>query len=203
MITGKQLRIFEAFAKHPFAELTRNQIKKETKEKSNNALALLINRLKKEGVLVEKKIGKSGLLSLDMNNEISINYIAMANSLEKKANDAINRLKEEIRDVTPFFSMVVFGSYAASEQKKDSDLDIAVFIDSEDKKVEAAINSARLKLLVETDIHVIPKNEMVKMLANNEENLGKQIARKHIAVHNHRIFYDIVRGGMKHGFHAL
>ena len=82
-------------------------------------------------------------------------------------------------------------------------MDIAVFIDSEDKKVEAAINSARLKLLVETDIHVIPKNEMVKMLANNEENLGKQIARKHIAVHNHRIFYDIVREGMKHGFHAL
>ncbi|MFA5888301.1 MAG: nucleotidyltransferase domain-containing protein [Candidatus Nanoarchaeia archaeon] len=204
MITGKQLRIFEAFAKHPFAELTRNQIKKETKEKSNNALALLVNQLKKECVLVEKKIGKSGLLSLDMNNEISINYIAMASHLEKKANDVINRLKEEITDVTPFFSMAVFGSYAANEQKKDSDLDIAVFIDSEDKKkkVEAAINSARLKLLVETDIHVIPMAEMVEMLANGEENLGKQIARKHIAVHNHRIFYDIVREGMKHGFHA-
>lgn len=206
MITGKQLRIFESFAKHPFAELTRNQIKKEAKEKSNNALALLVNQLKKEGVLVERKIGKSGLLSLDMNNEQSMNYIAMAGGarIEKKAKDAIKRLMEEITDVTPFFSMAVFGSYAANEQKKDSDLDIAVFIDSEDKKkkVEAAINSARLKLLVETDIHVIPRAEMAEMLANGEENLGKQIARKHIAVHNHRIFYDIVREGMKHGFHA-
>ena len=128
MITGKQLRIFEAFAKHPFAELTRNQIKKETKEKSNNALALLINRLKKEGVLVEKKIGKSGLLSLDMNNEISINYIAMANSLEKKANDAINRLKEEIRDVTPFFLNGCFRLLRCKRAKKKIQTWILLFL---------------------------------------------------------------------------
>ena len=45
MITEKQLKIFEVLAKRPFAEYTRKEIKKESKEKSNNALALAINLL--------------------------------------------------------------------------------------------------------------------------------------------------------------
>ena len=32
MITKKQLKIFEVFAKKPFGEFTRKQIKKESKE---------------------------------------------------------------------------------------------------------------------------------------------------------------------------
>ena len=31
------------------------------------------------------------------------------------------------------------------------------------------------------------------MLNDDEENLGKQIARKHLAVHNHQIFYDLIK----------
>ncbi|MEW5897288.1 MAG: hypothetical protein AB1668_06335 [Nanoarchaeota archaeon] len=50
------------------------------------------------------------------------------------------------------------------------------------------------------DIHVISKAEMFAMLTNAEENFGKQIARKHLAVYNHRIFYEIIKEGMKHGF---
>jgi len=38
------------------------------------------------------------------------------------------------------------------------------------------------------------------MLTNNEETLGKEIARKHLVAYNHKIFYDIINQGMKHGF---
>ena len=58
MITQKQFKIFGIFASKPFVEHTRNEIKKELKEKSNNALALTINLLKKEEVLIEKKSWK-------------------------------------------------------------------------------------------------------------------------------------------------
>ena len=34
---------------------------------------------------------------------------------------------------------------------------------------------------------------MLEMFSNEEENLGKQIARRHLAVHNHRIFYEMVK----------
>ena len=120
------------------------------------------------------------------------------------AKPALENLKKEIEEDTPFYSIVVFGSYAMDEQKKNSDLDVAIFIENEEKRkqIEASANSAKLKNALEMDINVIPKSEMLEMLTNKEENLGKQIARKHIAVCNHRIFYEIIKEGMKHGFRA-
>lgn len=206
MITVKQLKILEVFAKNPFAEYTRKEVKKESREKSNNALALAINRLKKEEVLVERKIGKSGVLTLNLANDLTFYYIALCNygRIPDRAKIALESLKKEISEDTHFFSIAVFGSYATGEQKKGSDLDIAVFVESEEgrKRIEAAANNAKLKSILEMDVHVIPKAEMLEMLANDEENMGKQIARKHLAVHNHRIFYDLIMEGMKHGFRA-
>ncbi len=204
MITEKQLKIFEVFVKKPFAEYTRKQIKKEAKEKSNNALALVINLLKKEEVLRERKIGKSGLLTLNLDNDLTCYYIALCNL--RRSNQmvklSVNRVKEEIRNDTHFYSLVIFGSYASGEQKPTSDLDIAIFIDDEEKRkrIDASINSAKLKAPLEIDVHVILKAEMIEMLTNDEENLGKQIARKHLVLHNHQIFYDIIKEGMRRGF---
>ena len=117
---------------------------------------------------------------------------------------AITQLQEEISEETLFYSIAIFGSYAIGEQKRDSDLDIAIFIENhkQKKRIEALTNSAKLRILVETDIHVIPKTEMIEMLTEKQENLGKQIARKHLAVHNHQIFYGIIKEGMRRGFRA-
>lgn len=203
MITEKQLKIFEVFAKQPFAGYMRKEIKRESKEKSNNALALAINLLKKEEVLLEQKIGKSGLLTLNLDNDLTFYYIALCNNkrILPLVKLALEDLKKEIIEETSFYSIVIFGSYAKDEQKKDSDLDIAIFIEAFEKKkqLEASINNAKLKSVIEMDVHVISKAEMIEMLVIKEENLGKQIARKHLAAHNHRIFYDILKEGMQHG----
>src|SRR3989338_3872504 len=164
MATKKQLKILEVFAKKPFAEYTRKEIKKESKEKSNNALALAINSLKKEGVLIEKKIGKSGLLALNLDHDVTFYYLALCNH----------------------FRIPHLADISLEILKKETELDIAIFIENEDqkKKIEILANSAGLKSALEMDIHVIPKAEMLEMLANKEENLGKQIVRKHLAIYN-------------------
>jgi hypothetical protein len=81
---------------------------------------------------------------------------------------------------------------------------VAIFIENDEKKkkIIASINSAKLKTPIEIDSHVITKAEMIEMLTNDEENLGKQIARKHLAVYNNQIFYEIIKEGIKHGFRA-
>ncbi len=206
MLTQKQLKIFDVFAKKPFAEFTRKQVKRESKENSNNTLASAINRFKKEEIVIEKKVGKSGLLTLNLDSDLTLHHLALANNqrTDKTVKTAIKRLKDEISGVTKFYSLVIFGSHAINKQKETSDLDIAVMIEEKDKikHVESAINSAKLKILVNIDAHVIPKKEFIEMLTNNEENLGKQIARKHLVVHNHAIFYELVKEGMRHGFNA-
>lgn len=192
------------FAKKPFEEKTRKEIKKESNEKSNNTLALLINLLKKEEVIIEKKIGKAGILTLNLENDLTFYYISLCNKsrMPEVIKSVLNSLKKEISQETPFYSIVIFGSYALGQQRKESDLDVAVFIDNYDKikKIEALANSAKLKSIPEMDIHVISKSEMIEMLTNNEENLGKQIARKHFAIYNQCIFYEIIKEGIKHGF---
>ena len=65
------------------------------------------------------------------------------------------------------------------ENKRKSDLDIAIFVNSvEDKKCESAMKSAELKSILPLDIHIITKLDMLQMLKDKHENLGKQIAYK-------------------------
>lgn len=205
MITEKQLRIFQVFAKQPFAEFTRKQVKQISKEKSNNALSIAIKQFSKEGVIKEQKVGRSSLISINMENDIIYHYIALANN--QRINNMVHRtiriVKTELEKITPFYSIVIFGSYADQEQGKTSDLDIAVFIDSEAKRrnIEAALNSAAQKSILPIDVHIITKDEFIEMLRNDEENLGKQIAKKHLVVNNHQLFYCLVKEGMKRGFH--
>jgi len=204
MITEKQLRIFEVFAKKPFAEHTRKEIKLLSKEKSNNLLSIMINSLKKEGVILEKIVGKSGLLTLNLDNDLTYHYLALCNNyrMNHLVSLCIKTLKDELNSITPFYSVVIFGSYALGNQKKESDLDIAVFVHKENRKINASVNSTKLKTPLDLDVQVISRKEMIELLTNDDENLGKQIARKHMAVHNHHIFYDIVKEGMKNGFRA-
>ena len=204
MITEKQLKIFQVFAKNPFADYTLKQIKEFSKEKSNNALAIAMKRFKKENLFNEQKVGKSSLYSLNLENDIVYYYIALSNHdrLNKLAYKSIKLVKESIRKHTNFYSIVVFGSYATQEQKKDSDFDVAVFIEKENlrKDVQRALNGAELKSVLQLDGHVITKDEFLDMLKTDEENLGKQIARKHLVIYNHQIFYAIMQEGIKNGF---
>lgn len=204
MINKAQLKIFSIFGKNPFGEYTRAYIKKELGEKSNNFLSLSINLLKKENVLVEKRIGRTGILSLNLENDLTFFYLGLYNyfSLKPEIRVILSFIRDNLFKETPFFSIVIFGSYAEKNQKNDSDLDIAIFIENKVKinKIKAIMNSVSLKTPIDLDFYVIPKDEMIEMLKNDEENLGKQIARKHLAVYNLNIFYQILKEGMKNGF---
>lgn len=204
MLTEKQLDIFQVFAKNPFLEYTLKQIKGLSKEKSNNSMAIAMDKFRKEQLLTEQKVGKSSLFTLNRDNDLIYYYIALANHkrLSKIAYRTINLIKERVERHTKFYCIVIFGSYAIQEQKKDSDLDVAVFIESDKlkKDVQRAVDSVELRSVVKLDGHVITKDEFLEMLKVDEENLGKQIARKHMTVHNDEIFYALTQEGMKNGF---
>ena len=62
------------------------------------------------------------------------------------------------------------------------------------------MKSAELKSILPLDAHVITKDEMLQMLKDKHENLGKQIAYKHLAIQNPMIFYSILTEEMNNGF---
>src|SRR3989338_9133478 len=100
MLTEKQLNIFEVFAKSPFAEFTRKEIKDAANQNSNNALALAINKLKKEEVVIEKTIGRSGILTLNQENDLTFHYIALCNMrrISTQVKHSLEILRKEISE---------------------------------------------------------------------------------------------------------
>jgi len=204
MLTEKQLKIFEPLTKNLLKEYSIKEIKETSGEKSNNALALALKRFKQESLIKERRIGRSLLYTLNSDNELALNYAQMISSriLPKIALRALDRVREEVSKQTAFFSIVVFGSYAIGKQTKDSDLDVAVFIEEENKRkiIESALKSSELKAILHIHGHVISKAEFLEMLKVDEENLGKEVARKHLIIHNPSIFYSMLKEGIKNGF---
>ena len=204
MITKKQLEILKVFCKNLFREYTFKEVKEISKEKSNSVIQNAIKVFLKEELINERQIGTSKLFSINHENSKIYSYFEIIANEEigKLVKKSIKIVGEEINKKTSFYSLVIFGSYSVNENKKDSDLDVAVFIESEDKRklIEACLNSAKLKSILKIDGHVIVKNEFLEMLKADYANLGKEIAKKHLAVYNSLIFYNILKEGIKNGF---
>lgn len=204
MLTEKQLAIFEPLVRRIFRECTIKEIKEESMEKSNNAINLAIKKFKEEKLVRERNVGRSKLYTLNKDNIVVFNYVDLINKkkLSKLAKETIEQLSEEIKKYTSFFIVVIFGSYSVGKQKKNSDLDIAVFVENEKikNKIQFALNSAKLKSIQPIDPHAISQEEFIDMLKADYENLGKEIARKHLSIHNSSVFYDLLNKGIKNGF---
>jgi len=204
MLTNSQLRIFEPLTRNMLKEYSIKEIKEACGEKSNNALALALKKFKEENIVKERRVGRSLLYTLNIDNELVFNYIQLINTknIPKQVLRAIERIKEDVEKHTSFFSIIIFGSYAIGKQTKESDLDVAVFVEEENKRkiIESALKSSELKTPLKIHGHVISKDEFLEMLKVDEENLGKQIARKHLSIYNSHIFYSLLKKGVKNGF---
>ena len=204
MLTKKQLRVLNIFQRNEFKELPWNKVKELSRENSSSVIQDAIKSFLTEELITEKKIGTSKLYAINHKNNKVYSYFETYNKeiLPKQVLKSIKELEDSLDKHTPFYSIVIFGSYASGEQKKDSDLDLAVFIEQEDKRkiVEAVFKSMETRSFIKIDGHVITKDEFLEMLKVDYENLGKEIARKHLIIHNPVIFYSLIKEGMKHGF---
>jgi predicted nucleotidyltransferase len=203
LLTPKQIKIFEAFLRKPHQELTYKEIKDYSKEKSNSIIQKAIKKFLTEDIVRKRKIGNIILYIVNLDNSAAFSYFDIL--IKEKTSNLVKNSLKIIRDELSnmeFVSIVIFGSYAEGKQKEKSDLDIAIFVTSiEDKKnCELAIKSAELKSILQLDAHIITKDEMLQMLKDKHENLGKQIAYKHLAIHNPMIFYSILQEGINNGF---
>ena len=204
MLTKKQLKILGIFQKNEFKEITWKQVKELSKEKSSSVIQDAIKAFLEEELITEKKIGTSKLYAVNHKNNKVYSYFETYNkeNLSKQVLKSVKELEDSLDKHTFFYSIVIFGSYVIGEQKKDSDLDIAVFIEKEDKRkiVEAVFKSMETKSILNIHGHVITQDEFLEMLKVDYENLGKEIVKKHLIIHNPIIFYSLIKEGMKHGF---
>ena len=203
MISNEKLKLLEVWEKHPFNEFSISEIIKISKKTTKTWVFTTLKLLTKQKLLHSKKKGNINLYKLNLNNPQVmqiLQYLDIQNTLNFPALDIII----EIMDKIPIknYCLLVFGSYAEDKQKLDSDLDVCFLVENKitEKKIRPYINEIKLNHKINIDEHYITFNDFVKMLLNKEENLGKQIFRKHRLFFNADIYYQLIKEADKHGF---
>ncbi|MDP2750863.1 MAG: nucleotidyltransferase domain-containing protein, partial [Nanoarchaeota archaeon] len=91
-------------------------------------------------------------------------------------------------------TIAVFGSYAKGKQTEKSDIDLLI-INKDGKKT---LSFSKYELLYKRRINpiFITKSEFRKMIAEKEENVGKQALNNHIILNNPDEFWGCVLSGI-------
>lgn len=207
MLTEKQLKLLSVFRKDIFKELTFKEIKETAKERSNNKMQKTLKRFETENIIKIKKVGRTNLYLLNFKNNKTLEYLGLTfleYFPENMPVKALYKIQEAALKKAQLFSIIVFGSFAKGANKKNSDLDVAIFVQDEKtrKKITPGIESVKLQELTEIDYHIILNDEFLKMLEMEEENLGKQIFRHHFIFCNAINFYQIMIRGYENGFRS-
>jgi predicted nucleotidyltransferase len=160
--------------------------------------------LVKAGILKEEKVGNNVIYSV-ADNIFALNTLGFF--AEHKAHDtshlphkSIQKIAAKIR--SPFYSLLITGSYAKAKQKATSDVDLVILCES--KSSSAAILS-QIKLeselaIPEIHLQIFTWEDFYIMLTNNEENFGKGVARNNLIITGGKPYYAVLLEAIKHGF---
>lgn len=205
MLTEKQLAMLKPFlGANMFKEYGVRELARAANEKSNNAVQIALRKFVKENIVNIRNSGTSKLYRINLDNDLSYDYLELLKyeGLSKEIIYSIEALKKEIEKYNLFYSLAIFGSYAAGKQNKKSDLDIAVFIPDKniESKIKIASKMAEINSLVPLHVQIIPDDDFFEMLVNKEANVGKEIAMNHRTIYNLKAFYKTIKKASEHGY---
>lgn len=203
MIQNEKLKLLNVWKNNPFAEFSVSEIMKISKKNTKTWVFNSLKELVKVKILISKRKGNLDIYSLNSSNPNTIQFLIY---LETQDNVSFPQLEliSEIIEKVPIknYSLIVFGSFTNNEQTKTSDIDICLLIENKEteKKIKPYMNEIKLNYPIKIDAHYITFEDFVKMLNREEENLGKQIFRKHKTFYNAQIYYQLIKEAYKNGF---
>lgn len=201
----RELLLLKPFIKEPWKEFTLTEIKESTGTKSHHYAFESMKKFASMGMLNERKVGKTNVYKINAKATLTIAYLSFLESIirdERKDVPYGNLLRIAEKIKSPFYSLIVGGSYAAKKQRPTSDMDVVIIIpNSEDKRTyEIALKEGEL-MLPEVHGFVFTQEELYLMLTDKKElNYGKELARKHIIFFGGESYYRILLEAIENGF---
>ena len=194
MLTKQQFRILRVFKKQLFASLTFRQVKEQSRQRSNNIVQLALREFQEQGVVKASGIGNVKTYTLNLENNRTIACLNLINEFELKGKrlprEVLSEIQGRILRQTEFFILIVFGSYAKNKATGASDLDVAVIVESEQRKKEVVplLETVKRRELRQVDYHPFTRSEFAEMLAADSENLGKQIYKNSFVYYGYEAY---------------
>tara|TARA_Y100000310_G_scaffold335186_1_gene416617 strand:- start:396 stop:971 length:576 start_codon:yes stop_codon:yes gene_type:complete len=182
------LKLIQTLGKNLQNQIPIRQLSKESKIPYTTAHRLIKNN--KDIFIIDKK-GNIKLCSLNLKDNITKNYLILSERKEAEQfsnkNPEFKVLKKEIPSGD--YSLVLFGSRAEGKQREKSDIDLCV-INKDGKK---NIKFSKFELLFKLEINPIYlKDKEFKQMLKEEENLAKEIIKKHIVLYGEEYFWNII-----------
>lgn len=199
-MTKKEMKILEIFKGNLFSKYTIREMMKALNTRSYNWTYTAIIKLKKENILKLERKGKSEICSINLDEQKTIAYLAFLEAVRPKN---IPHEKKIIGFMpSDFHILIVAGSYANNTQTKESDLDLVAIIDKREERMQVLNKLQREGELMLPPLHpfVFTNKEFLEMLAEKEENYGKEIFRKHIVITGAEFYFKLVKEAIDHGF---
>jgi predicted nucleotidyltransferase len=202
MRTPTTLSLLAVWRKNPFQTLTLRDVMRLAGKKSKPWVFNALKELERQGYVAKTKVANANTYELKLDNPMLplalqiVDARAMPWRHQPIINDIITSIPQKA------YSLIVFGSHADGTAKPDSDVDLLVLVESEvtAKKMKPYVNDVALHSPVELDVHYVTFADFVAMLLRDDENLAKQVFRKHMIQFNPNIYFQLIKEAHKHGF---
>jgi len=200
MLTKGQINILNVFKNNIFEYLTIKQIKKESKQKSNNVVQIALCEFQKYGIIKTKKTGNVKTYCLNLDENMTISYLNLINEFDinksKLPVNILSNIQKQVFKYTEFFILAVFGSFAKNKSSQKSDLDIAVIVETENTKKEILpyLETIKRRELISIDYHIFTRIEFLEMINTDYENLGKQIYKVNLIYYGYIQYLNLIKG---------
>src|SRR3989338_3949109 len=101
MLTPKQIKIFEAFLRKPYKELTYKEIKDYSKEKSNSIIQKAIADFLAEDLVKKRGVGNIILYAVNLDNGNVFSYfdIVIKEKLSNLVKSSLKIIREELSSI--------------------------------------------------------------------------------------------------------
>mgnify|MGYP001581947394 CR=1 FL=1 len=185
----KLLRLVQTLGKNINNEIPIRQLSKESKVPYTTAHRLVKNN---RALFNITQKGNIKLVSLNFKDSITKNYLILAERNESdsflKKEPQFKVLKGELPKED--YSLILFGSRAEGKGREKSDIDLCI-INKDGKK---NVNFSKFELLFKVEINPIylSYKEFKQMLKEEEQNLAKEIIKKHIILYGEEYFWNLI-----------
>jgi len=203
-ILKKQYEIDKVFLIQPWKALTYSEIQKLSKNRSKGYIYKELKRLEKENIINSNRIGKRAIIyTMTLNSASAQHYWGFIEEysswkLDKFPFHIIENLRSKMP--TPFFMLLVTGSYAKRTETKSSDIDIVIISDFHKDKIYAELKYESETSIPKVHLYVFTKQDFLYMLTSKKENYGKEITRNKRVFFGGAPYYSILSEAMEHGF---
>ena len=181
---NKELEVISLYSGNYKAEFYLRQISKLAKLPLKTCQNVLIN-LEKKKILKSKVEGKNKYFSLNLDNIQTKSILLQAEIYRTDVFlEKYSQFKTFLKELKTNIPIIVFGSFAKLTADKDSDLDLLIISEKEQKLPFH---------LLSYKVHEVnlSENSFIKAV-KEQETLIKEIEEKHIVLNNNSVYVNIM-----------